>query len=203
MRVLTPSLSAIEEAVRVLRADGVVAYPTDTVYGLAVNPFSKVALKKLWTVKGRPETKPVLVVIGALEHLKQICPPLSEKALSCIVRFWPGPLSLLLPRLECVPEELTAGSPKICVRYPDNELAQLLCRTFGGPVTSSSANRSGQPPVSSIGEINFPGIDLGIDGGNLTSQTPSTIFDPEESKIIREGAISASVLLAHPDSTQT
>ncbi|HOJ32492.1 MAG TPA: L-threonylcarbamoyladenylate synthase [Candidatus Hydrogenedentes bacterium] len=189
MKIVPATKEGIAEAALVLRGGGVVAYPTETVYGLGVDPFSISALKKLWMVKGRPENNPVLVIVYDKTELEKICVDISERAERCIERFWPGPLSLLLPRHPKLPEMLTAGMQKICVRCPSSDIARALCECFGGPITSTSANRSGEPPAVRLNQVSHLSVDLGVDAGQLPNSPPSTIFDPDTGQVIREGVI--------------
>lgn len=198
MNIVAPTAEGIEEAVRALRAGRIVAYPTETVYGLAVDPFSETALKALFAAKGRPETNPVLVILSDIAQLPLLVDGISPRARAYMEAFWPGPLSLLFPKGRRVPELLTAGLPKVCVRQPACAAARDLCAAFGGPLTSSSANLSGAPPARSLDEVTVPDVAVGIDGGLLPPSPPSTLFDPDEQRILREGAIPADLLLRMP-----
>ncbi len=189
----TPGLRA---AVEQLRADRVVAYPTETVYGLAVNPFSEKALDALFSVKQRDEGKPVLLIMADSRQMDGLVAHVPEDAARCIQAFWPGPLSLLLPAAPGLPERLTNGNGLVCVRCPDHDTARRLCQQWGGPLTSTSANLSGQPPAQNADEAALPGVALIIDEGMLKSQAPSTVFDPESQRILREGPITADMLEA-------
>jgi len=188
------SPASIAQAAGILRAGGIVAYPTETVYGLAVDPFSEAALRRLMEAKGRPETNPILCIIAGAEQLDALVAEVSPKARRCMDRFWPGPLSLVLPRKEGVPDLLTAGSGRVCVRCPDHDDARALCAAFGGPITSTSANRSGEPAVSDLDDLYLEDIALALDAGPLPPSPPSTVYDPDAGKVLREGAIPAAIL---------
>jgi len=192
--VVAPDANGFARAVEALNRDDIVAYPTETVYGLAVNPFSDNALDRLFAAKQRDPHHPILVIIGDQEQLPQVAQAANANAAPYIDAFWPGPLTLLLPKANALPKRLTAGAPKIGVRYPASTIAQDLCRAFGRPLTSTSANISGALPAESINAIDVPGIALAIDGGQLPKAPPSTIFDPEENTILRLGAISERAL---------
>jgi len=196
MKILPPTPEGLSEAAEALFDGALVAYPTDTVYGLAVDPFIEEAVERLFGAKGRDIRNPVLLVIDDEEDLFDVAQGVSDMAAAFIEAFWPGPLSLLLPKSPELPKSVTAGQPKVCVRCPDHEIARDLCRTYGGPLTSSSANRSGQPPARSLDELEAPGIDLAIDGGRLPQSLPSTVFDPDEFRILRAGAITDTQLRA-------
>jgi len=185
---------SIALAAAALRDGGIVAYPTETVYGLAVDPFQEDALRRLMAAKGRPETNPVLCVVAGLEQLDTLVAAISPAARQCMERFWPGPLSLVLPRKAGVPDLLTAGTDRVCVRWPDHPAVRDLCLAFGGPITSTSANRSGEPPVSDLDALDLEGIALAMDAGPLPPSPPSTVYDPESGTVLREGAISAEML---------
>jgi len=195
VKIAAADREGLDEAVAMLRAGEVVAYPTETVYGLAVNPFSELGIRRLFEVKGRPESNPVLLVVANEEQLALVAREISPRARACMETFWPGPLSLVFPKQESVLGLLTGGGDKVCVRRSAHETAQALCEAFGGPITSSSANRSGMPPARSLGDISFPGVSLGIEGGVLPASPPSTVFDPDENRIIREGRIPAAQLI--------
>jgi L-threonylcarbamoyladenylate synthase len=190
MRILPANEAALEEAVQVLRAGEILAYPTETVYGLGVDPFNPDALEKLYHCKGRAESDPVLMVISEPTQLGALVENISPEAQACIDAFWPGPLSLLFPRENNLPEMLSAGTDWVCVRCPGNDFTRSLCRAFGGAITSTSANLSGKPPAISADTITLPGISLILDGGTLGKQPPSSVFNPITGEILREGAIS-------------
>lgn len=186
--------ASIERAVRALRAGEVIAYPTETVYGLGTDPFNATALERLFNAKGRDRHNPVLLIVSDPPQLTDVVAHVSDRAHQLMEAFWPGPLSLLLPRNPSLPLGITAGSDKVCVRCPGLEWARSLCATFGGAVTSTSANRSGEPPVQSVVDLDLAGVSLAIDAGPLGHGTPSTIVDPETGKVLREGAITSAQL---------
>jgi L-threonylcarbamoyladenylate synthase len=194
VKIVQPDEAGLALAAEALHAGEVVAYPTETVYGLAVDPFSEQAIQKLFGVKGRAENNPILLIVADTDQLAAVVQTVSDKATAYMNAFWPGPLSLLFPKADGLPEALTAGSPKICIRCSASDTARALCVAFGHPITSSSANVSGQPPATSLEELSLPGIAITIDGGPCTSQPPSTIFDPDTYTILREGAITQEML---------
>ncbi len=196
MKVVRTTASGIAAAVQAIRAGGLVAYPTDTVYGLGVDPFNETAVQRLFTVKGRDEHAPFPLIIDDPASVYAVAARFSAKAKAYATAFWPGPLSLLLPKAKAVPDLLTGGSQIVCVRCPDSDIARSLCRAVGGALTSTSANRSGEPPALAIDEVKLEGIAVGIDGGRFVSSPPSTIVDPETGSIVRQGAIPEEVLRA-------
>lgn len=189
MKVLLPDDRGILEAVQALRAGEVVAYPTETVYGLAVDPFSEEALDRLFSVKEREAGKPVLLIVDDIKQVGGLAAFLPPEALKCMEAFWPGPLSLLLPARSCLPARIQDSEGHVCVRSSAHPVARRLCREFGGPLTSTSANKSGEPPARTIAEAELDGICLGLDAGLLNERPPSTVFDPVGKRILRPGPI--------------
>jgi len=191
MELVTPSAAA-----ELIRQGLVVAYPTETVYGLGADPFSEAAIERLFTIKVRDRGKPVLLVVANEEQLGGVVAEISPGARACMEAFWPGPLSLIFPKAAAIPDSLTAGSDRICVRCTSSPLARELCLAFGGAITSSSANLSGEPPASSLDDIHLPGVAAAVDGGALPPASPSTVFDPDNRHILRPGAISEEKIAA-------
>ncbi len=191
MRVLAPNPDGIAVAAESLRAGGIVAYPTETVYGLGVDPLNEAALTRLFEVKGRDQNQPVLVVIGALAQLDAFAEEVSPRARTLIDRFWPGPLTIVFPARRGLPSRLLGGSTGIAVRWTSCAIAARLCVEFGYGIVSTSANVHGSPPATCVDAIALPGIDVAIDGGELAPSAPSTVYDPETNRVLREGAITA------------
>jgi L-threonylcarbamoyladenylate synthase len=194
LNIVEPTREGLRAAADALLRDEIVAYPTETVYGLGANPFSPAALVRLWQIKDRDKLNPVLLIIGSLAQLDQVVAGLSPRAQSCIRRFWPGPLTLVLPKAPNVPDELTAGRPKVAVRFPSHPVAQQLALLAGMPITSTSANRSGQPAITSSKHVTLPGLALLIDAGDLPPSLPSTVYDPDNDTIYRPGPIAEADL---------
>jgi L-threonylcarbamoyladenylate synthase len=180
----------------VLSAGGVIAYPTDTFYGLGADPRNKPAVMRLFTVKGRQEDQPILLLIADPSAVYQWAAEIPPRADVLMKRFWPGPLTLVFrARMDVLPE-LTAGSGTIGLRVPGNALTRSLLRFLGHPLTGTSANRSGCPNPSSaretaeaMGDL----VDVILDGGETIGGKPSTIADVSSGvpRIVREGAIAA------------
>jgi L-threonylcarbamoyladenylate synthase len=185
----------ISRAAEAIRSGLVVAYPTETVYGLGVDPFSEKALDRLFAVKQRHPSHPVLLIVSGLRQLDRVVATMSDRAQAVADEFWPGPVSLVLPKAPGVPDRVTARD-KVCVRWPASAVAQELCRAVGSPITSTSANRSGEPPARAFTEVALPGVAVGIDGGALDRSEPSTLYDPDERLVLREGVVPASALEA-------
>lgn len=194
--ILTPGAEAYRRAAQVLREGGVVAHPTETVYGLAVDPLNIDALAALFCVKGRPETNPVLLIVSDVAQVERYAAEIPDAAYHLMERFWPGPLSLVLPARTGLPEALTAGSGGVCIRCTGSEIARGICAAFGGAVTSTSANRSGEPPAVEVEVAVLPGVAMGIDGGELGAALPSTIYDACSGKVLRAGGITQAEIWA-------
>jgi L-threonylcarbamoyladenylate synthase len=184
----------LDVAVNALKKGEIAAYPTETVYGLGVDPFSEEAVRRLFAVKRRASTKPVLLIVASREQLEEITSDISPKAEAYMSSFWPGPVSFLLPKAARLPALVTAGADKVCVRWPACAIALSLCGAWDRAITSSSANISGASPARSIADIDLPGVTVGVDGGVLPPSLPSTIFDPDRGLVLREGAVSSDAL---------
>ncbi|HNR34815.1 MAG TPA: L-threonylcarbamoyladenylate synthase [Candidatus Hydrogenedentes bacterium] len=194
MKIVPPTPDGIREAAQAVRAGEIVAYPTETVYGLAADPFSEEAVARLFDIKERDRGKPVLLIVANAAQLAGVVSAVSPEAEACIRAFWPGPLSLLLPKAAWLAPGITAGAEKVCVRETSCPIARTLCEYTGHAVTSTSANPSGGEPARSIDEMDMSGIAIAIDGGLLPFSPPSTVYDPDERRILREGAISGQTL---------
>jgi L-threonylcarbamoyladenylate synthase len=190
---------AINQAIGILREGGIISYPTETFYALGVKCDLPRSLKRLYELKERPREKAMPVIIGRRESLSRIVSPewlehIPPLAQSLMDRFWPGPLTLLFPAQEGLPEDLTADTGMIAVRMPGESFALPLTQHAGCPITATSANLSGRPPADSaemVVDYFGEGIDLVIDGGQAPGGLPSTIVDVSGEKvtIVREGAI--------------
>lgn len=194
MEILPPTAVNLDRAAEALRAGEVVAYPTETVYGLGVDPFNEAALDRLYRVKRRDPQHAVLLIIGDLDQMCTVAAPLSASAVVYARAFWPGPLSLLLPPAFGVPPALLGPDGEVCLRWTSHPVAAALCSTFGGAIVSTSANLSGQPSARRPSDVPTDGVAICIDGGESGSGPPSTVFDPESGRILREGAISREAL---------
>ncbi len=171
---------ALREAVAVLRRGGVVAYPTDTVYGLAVNAMDVEAIARLYDVKGRPEDKALPLIIGDVGQLTEVAAAVPPLAQQLIAAFWPGPLTLLFEPHDALPAELRGASPRIGVRWPAALLSQQLAGALGHAITATSANCSGAPAALTAAEVGRQlggAVDLILDGGRAESAAVSTVLD--------------------------
>ena len=189
----------LKKAVAVINDGGIVAYPTETFYGLGVKFDNEASLRKLYELKKRPEEKPMPLIIGGRASLSMIAASMNEIAESLMDKFWPGPLTLLLKAKNDLSSYLTAGTGRVAVRIPGESFALHLAREAGFPITATSANPSGMPPAEDADTVIKyfgEGIDLVIDGGKTAGGLPSTIADVTEKKIkiVREGAIPRRLL---------
>lgn len=186
------------EAVQCLKSGGIIAIPTDTVYGLAADPFNPDAVQRLYTVKGRPDGKPIPLVLSSVADVHRVSQNLPEFFFHLTDRFWPGGLTIVIEAKGLLPV-LTAGGNTVGVRIPDNPLLLQILRAFGGPAAITSANLSGEPPATSpaeIGEELASRIDMIVDGGKTPGPIPSTVYDISVSPplIRRHGVISEETL---------
>ena len=134
----------LEQILSFLRAGGVIAFPTDTAYGLGADPFNEGAVRRIFDIKGRSESKPILLLVNSIAMADSIA-SLSGRALALAERFWPGPLTMILPARSSVPNIVTAGTNTVGVRWADAPFAQRLIGAFQLPITATSANRTGLP----------------------------------------------------------
>lgn len=190
---------SLAEAAEIVRGGGVAAVPTETVYGLAADALSESAVEKVFRAKGRPETKPVSIFVTDIGMAEKFCRVIPQEAYTLAERYWPGPLTMILPRRENVPDAITAGGEGVGVRVPANDLTLMLLRLVGRPLTGTSANLSGERAAGSGREAlsMLKGrIDCVVDGGECTGGVPSTVvsFMDGEIKIVREGNISREEL---------
>lgn len=186
--------STRRSAAKVIAAGGIIAFKTDTFYGLGADPLNRNAVQKIRTVKGREEAKPILLLISDQHEVDRFIKRTSQIFDRIAKAHWPGPLTLIgLARPE-LPNELTAGSGTIGVRLPGNQSVRDLVRICGGALTATSANPSGSPPARSANEVEkyfHNSIELIIDSGDVPVHEPSTVLDlsDEEPRMIREGII--------------
>jgi len=194
VKATAPTNEGLAAAVAVLRRGGIVALPTETYYGLAVDPFNPEALRRLFVVKRRSSDKPVLVLIEDDRHLARLIPELPPGLRQLAQRFWPGPLTLVCPARPDVPRLLTGNSGTVGLRRSSHPLAARLVRSWDGPLTATSANLSGQPPArDAAGVVEQFGddIDLLLDGGPSPGGAPSTLVGLRDDGVVllRAGAV--------------
>ncbi|MBI4317661.1 MAG: threonylcarbamoyl-AMP synthase [Chloroflexi bacterium] len=192
LRTSTPG--AIEEAAAVLRAGGLVAFPTDTVYGLGAHLDLPRAVERIFAVKGRAAEKAIPVLLARAEHLESVAQSIPAVAWELAEAFWPGGLTLVLPRLPRVPDVVVGGGPTVAVRVPNHPIALRLIEETGAPLATTSANRSGRTSPKTAGEVRreLDGlIDIILDGGRVPGGLESTVLDLTSTPpaVLRRGAI--------------
>lgn len=190
---------AIEDAVRVLRAGGVVGVPTETVYGVAGDARNPEAIARLFALKGRPDGRPLPVLLPDVDALVRLCPDLPDAARVLGAAFWPGPLTLVVPRPPGLPDALTAGGDTLGVRVPRHPVALALLQAFGGALATPSANRHGEVSATDAESARAAfGGDLGLvlDGGASAVGVESTVIDltQDPPRLLRAGALSAEAI---------
>jgi tRNA threonylcarbamoyl adenosine modification protein (Sua5/YciO/YrdC/YwlC family) len=193
-----PPATAIKEAARALAAGDIVGIPTDTVYGLAADPFRTGASDRLFSVKRRPRSVELPVLVADRQQALDLAVAVPEPARRLMDRYWPGPLTLVLPRRPDLNADLGEDDATIGVRCPAHPVPLALCREVG-PLATTSANHHGEPPVGTALELAsaLPGVELILDGGPCIGG-PSTVVDCTgvEPRLLREGRLSWSEVMA-------
>lgn len=185
---------ALAHACSVLRAGGVVAFPTETYYGLAVDPFNQTALARLFALKRRSADKPVLLIIDHPSQLASLVAEIPPPFTLLMQSFWPGPLTLVFPGAASLPEMLTGGCGTIGVRVSSHPVARQLVRAFGQPLTATSANLSGHPPAMTASEVRDQlgsEVEVVLKGGETPGGLGSTLLGWQEGKVclLRAGVV--------------
>lgn len=185
----------LEEAAQIIRDGGLLAIPTETVYGLGADALNKNAVLKIFEAKGRPQDNPLLIHIPDASWLEKYCEDIPPLAYRLAEVFWPGPLTMILKSRPCIPDETTCGLDTVGVRCPDNEVTAEIIRLAGVPVAAPSANRSGHPSCTSAETVldDFAGrIDGVVDDGPCRVGVESTILDLTSTppKLLRPGGLS-------------
>lgn len=180
-----------------VQAGGMLAIPTETYYGLGANPFDGAGVARLLSIKGRPDGKPILILIGDQTQLQDLVTDVSPAAQVLMKAFWPGPLTLVFSASAKLPKSVTAGSGTVGVRHTSHAaLAELLRHT--GPLTGTSANRSGEPPVQTAAEVERTlgtMVDVIVDGGPTQGGLPSTVLSVCDGvRMLREGPIDRAMI---------
>ena len=189
----------LQEAAGILRAGGLVAFPTETVYGLGGNGLLKEASRSIYAAKGRPSDNPLILHISDMKELEPITREIPGRARTLAEHFWPGPLTMILNKAEIVPLETTGGLSTVAVRMPEHEVARRIIALAGVPVAAPSANTSGRPSPTTAAHVreDLEGkIEAILDGGPSGIGLESTIVDlsGEEPVLLRPGAITAEML---------
>ena len=191
------NLEDIKLAAEVIKGGGLVAFPTETVYGLGANALNEKAVKAIYEAKGRPSDNPMIVHIGNMGQLDQLVQFVTEDAAKLMKAFWPGPITFVLPKSNLVPDVVTGGLPTIAIRMPANKIALALINASGCPIAAPSANLSGKPsPTTSYDVLEDMNgrIDAVIEGEDCIVGIESTVLDMTSGRptILRPGFITPS-----------
>jgi L-threonylcarbamoyladenylate synthase len=195
-----PEKGAIARAAEVLRAGGLVAFPTETVYGLGAHALDPVAVRRIFEAKERPATDPLIVHVGSIDRVASLVADLPDEVGKLAARFWPGPLTVVLARSHVVPDEVTAGLATVAIRVPAHPVARALLAAAGIPIAAPSANLFSRPSPTRADHVlqDLHGrIDLVIDGGPTSVGVESTVLDLARGvpTILRPGAVTREMLL--------
>ena len=201
MQTVRYTMEETEKAAAMLRKGGLVAVPTETLYGLAANAEDGVAVQMIYNVKKRDYDKPVSVLVTGMEMVERYCVNIPPAAYRLAEKYWPGPLTMILEDAGAVPAMVTADTGTLGVRCPDHPLTLAIIRAAGVPLAAPSANPAGQAPATTAQQVldyfdrEIEGV---MDGGPCAVGVPSTVVDltGEEPEILREGGIPAGELLA-------
>ena len=188
-------------AADIIKNGGLVAIPTETVYGLGANGLDEQAVAKIFEAKGRPQDNPLILHISGPEQIELFCHHIPQKAYDLAEAFWPGPLTIVLPAKECVPKRTTGGLSTVAVRCPDHDAARQIICLAGVPIAAPSANISGKPSTTTASHVlhDHDGkIDMIVDGGPCRVGVESTIVDltEERPRLLRPGGIGPEELIA-------
>lgn len=194
-QILVADSGSIEQGAALIRAGELVAFPTETVYGLGANALDETAVAKIFTAKGRPTADPLIVHIADLNELDGLVSGMDDTALSLAERFWPGPLTLVLPKTDRVPDLVTSGLGSVAVRFPSHAVALALIKAAGVPIAAPSANLFGHTSPTTARHV---AADLGgriamiLDGGPTTVGVESTVVQVIEgvARVLRVGGVS-------------
>ena len=194
-----PEKSVLTEAAEILKNGGLVAFPTETVYGLAANALDGTAVAKIFTAKGRPMDNPLIVHISHFEQIYELVREVPESAKKLADRFWPGPLTIILPKSAQIPDEVSAGLDTVAVRFPYHPVARAVIDAVGVPLAAPSANLSGHPSPTTAAHVmnDMDGrIEAVLDGGPCSVGVESTVLTLAEQppRLLRPGGITLEQL---------
>ncbi len=198
-RVTSEKDSAIDEAAKMLAEGGIVAIPTETVYGLAGNALDGAVTDKIYAAKGRPSDNPLIVHISKLSQWAPLVKEIPESAYELVNKYWPGPLTVILPKSEIVPEKVSGGLSTVAVRMPSDKIARAIIEKSGIPLAAPSANTSGKPSPTSakyVIEDLMGKVDAIVDAGDCSVGVESTVISLCETppRLLRPGGITAEML---------
>lgn len=189
----------LKHAAGIIKSGGIVAFPTETVYGLGANGLDTEAVEKIFKAKGRPADNPLILHVCALSQVESLVEEISDTARMCMAQFWPGPLTILFKRSELVPDIVSAGLDTVAIRMPDNGIALKLIELSETPIAAPSANLSGRPSPTSFKHVKedmMGKIDMIIDGGSTGIGLESTVLDlsGDLPMILRPGGVTIEQL---------
>jgi len=198
--IVSQTIQSLARIAEVVSSGGIIAFRTDTFYGLGADPFNRQAVNRIKKLKGREEAKAILVIISDHDQIERFIVEQSESFESLAQRFWPGPLTLIGKSAAELPVEITAGTGTVGLRQPEGADLRALLRACGGALTATSANPSNENPAKSAEHVeNYFGstIDLIVDGGEARVDRPSTVVDVTgaEPRLVREGVIAWSEIV--------
>ena len=198
--IVSQTIQSLARIAEVVSSGGIIAFRTDTFYGLGADPFNRQAVNRIKELKGREEAKAILVIISDHDQIERFIVEQSESFESLAQRFWPGPLTLIGKSAAELPVEITAGTGTVGLRQPEGADLRALLRACGGALTATSANPSNENPAKSAEHVeNYFGstIDLIVDGGEARVDRPSTVVDVTgaEPRLVREGVIAWSEIV--------
>lgn len=183
----------IQTAAEIIKKGGLVAFPTETVYGLGANALNPEAVARIFEMKERPSFDPLIVHISNLECLKLLCKSVDERVYLLAEKFWPGPLTIILPKSQAVHDIVTSGLPSVAIRMPDHPIALQLIKASGNPIAAPSANKFGKlsPTKASHVKKQLPDVDYILDGGETTVGIESTVIALTDKgfQVLRPGII--------------
>jgi L-threonylcarbamoyladenylate synthase len=197
----SPERAVLERAAGVIHGGGLVAFPTETVYGLGADALNPAAVRRIFEAKGRPSSNPLIVHVASVEAARALTTTWPETAGRAAAAFWPGPLTLVLPKRTGIPDEVTAGLPSVAVRIPGHLVAQALLEVVGRPLAAPSANRSLRVSPTTAGHVARSlgaRVDLILDGGPTGVGIESTVLDLTGpiARVLRPGTIGVNALRA-------
>ncbi len=199
-----PRPDLISEAALIIKSGGVISFPTRYLYGLGADAFNADAVDRIFKIKQRPYNKPLLVLVDKSKDLTRLVRNVPSVATHIMERFWPGEVTIVFEAKDSLPENLIAGTDRIGVRMPEHPVALALTNSVKGPITATSANITGQDGCSRVQDLDpliADKLDLILDAGPLKGGIGSTVIDVtvDPPKILREGAVSSTVILAALD----
>ncbi len=187
------------QAALIIKNGGLVAFPTETVYGLGANALDPIAVKKIYAAKGRPSDNPLIVHISEISEIYPYVKDISEKAEKLMDAFWPGPVTMIFKKTNLIPAETSGGLDTVAIRFPENKAARFFIKKAGFPIAAPSANSSGRPSPTRASHVEFDlnsKIDMIIDGGYAEFGLESTIIDVsgEVPCLLRPGSVTKEMI---------